>query len=86
MAKIMHINSKCSDCFSMSISDTKSGDYIVDDYDGYVPPGSGVGSGDYVELDIDVETGQILNWANPLTNGDFIEHMEEHGFEIIKDD
>jgi hypothetical protein len=35
-------------------------------YDGYVPewmPGEHYG--DYVELDIDMETGVITNWKNP---------------------
>ena len=36
------------------------------DYDGYVPdffPEEH--DGDYVELDIDIDTGQILNWKRP---------------------
>ena len=36
------------------------------DYDGYVPeffPNEHYG--DYVELDIDIDTGQILNWKKP---------------------
>lgn len=36
------------------------------DYEGYVPdffPGNHFG--DYVELEIDVDTGQILNWNRP---------------------
>ena len=33
--------------------------------DGYVPSGFGIGGGDYIELEIDFETGQILNWKKP---------------------
>jgi hypothetical protein len=36
------------------------------DYDGYVPYGLGIGGSDYLELKVDIETGQILNWK-PLT-------------------
>jgi hypothetical protein len=39
---------------------------IVGEYDGYVPdffPGQHFG--DYVELEIDVDTGMILNWKKP---------------------
>ena len=31
-------------------------------YDGYVPEGMGVGGGDDIYLEIDKETGKILNW------------------------
>jgi len=39
---------------------------LVAEHDDYVPdfmPGEHYG--DYVELDIDIETGQILNWKKP---------------------
>jgi len=32
---------------------------------GYVPSWLPDGGGDYLELDIDLETGQILNWKKP---------------------
>ena len=58
---ILSISSKSSDLNSIQYKDkngkvTKSNDYA------YVPEGIGIGGGDYVELDIDMETGQILNW------------------------
>lgn len=31
-------------------------------YDGYVPSGIGIGFGDYLALEIDVETGCIIGW------------------------
>lgn len=58
------MTAKCSDCFSATLHDDK-GKMIGDVYDGYVPdfiPGE---YGDYVMLDIDVETGKILNWKVP---------------------
>ena len=62
--KTIHICAKCSDMFSATLQNedgTQAGDY-----DGYVPdfmPGQHYG--DYVQLDIDVETGHILNWKKP---------------------
>lgn len=57
------ISAKCSDMFSANL--------VVDgelqgNYDGYVPkffPGQHFGN--YIELEIDVDTGKILNWKKP---------------------
>lgn len=56
--KIISISAKCSDLFNASLDDGRS-------YDGYVPnffPGQ---RGDYVQLDIELATGKILNWKAP---------------------
>lgn len=61
-AKIISINAKCSDLFSARLNDGRS-------YEGYVPeffPGEHYG--DYVQFDIDLKTGQILNWKVPTAN------------------
>ena len=58
------INAKCSDLFSASLYDDKGN--FKGDYRGYVPdfmPGQHYG--DYVELEIDTDTGKILNWKKP---------------------
>ena len=62
----IHVSAKCSDMFGAQlIQDGKR----VGEYDGYVPawfPNPNVQHcGDYVELQIDVETGQIVNWKKP---------------------
>lgn len=60
---ILNINAKCSDLFSMTIEREDGDEMLKEPYDGYVPafmPGQHYG--DYVELQIDVETGKILNW------------------------
>jgi len=62
--KVIRINAKCSDMFSASIVDEKG--KVLKEYDGYVPrffPGEHFG--DYIELDIELETGRILNWKKP---------------------
>ncbi len=58
-ATTISISAKCSDMFSATLDDGRT-------YDGYVPkffPGEHFG--DYVELDIDLATGRILNWVAP---------------------
>lgn len=60
-AKIIRINAKCSDMFSADVVDETG--KILKEYNGYVPdffPGQHYG--DYIELDIELETGRILNW------------------------
>lgn len=52
---------KCSDMCSLEYTDSKG---KVTTSDSYVPEGIGIGDawGDYVEMEIDMETGQIMNW------------------------
>ena len=59
-AKTLSITAKCSDCFGGSLVDQYGN--RVHDYDGYVPSDLGIGCGDYIEFDVDLKTGQILNW------------------------
>ena len=60
---VLNVCAKCNDLFAATL--IKNGE-TVKEYDGYVPdfmPGQHYG--DYVELDIDMQTGQILNWKTP---------------------
>ena len=60
---IIHITAKCSNLFAAQLVKDKK---FVGEYDGVVPdfmPGQHFG--DYVELNIDVDTGMILNWKKP---------------------
>lgn len=56
----LSISAKCSDLFSATLSGIPNHDNI--EYYGYVPPCVPNDYGDYVTLDIDPETGMILNW------------------------
>ena len=56
-------SAKASDTFWASF--TKDGTKLGE-YEGYVPRGMHVGSGDYFEFEIDLDTGKILNWT-PVT-------------------
>lgn len=48
---------------------------IVARSDGYVPDIKGIGGGDYIEMDIDLDTGQILNWK-PSTHIEVLEAVK----------
>lgn len=68
-AKTIKIHLKVSDRFSYQIVDAQ-GEVLHEQDDGYVPdfmPGPHYG--DYVILDIDVDTGQVTNWPK-LTAAD----------------
>lgn len=63
-ATTVRVVAKCSDLCFVKLMD-KDGNAIAQ-YDGYVPdfmPGEHYG--DYIELDIDLKTGVILNWKRP---------------------
>ena len=62
---ILKISAKCSDLFFAQLFDA-DGNQVGNDYDGYVPdfmPGEHWG--DYVTLEIDTDTGRIVNWKKP---------------------
>jgi hypothetical protein len=61
---ILRVTAKCSDMFFASLHE--DGKQVGKSYNGYVPdfmPGEHYG--DYVKLEIDLVTGQILNWKRP---------------------
>jgi hypothetical protein len=60
--KTIKFSAKCSDLFGASLLENGR---VIGNYDGYVPdcvPGE---YGDYVRMEIDIETGRILNWKKP---------------------
>lgn len=63
--RTINFSAKCSDMFSATLhKDIKQ----MGEYNGYVPdffPGQHYG--DYVQFDVDIDTGQILNWKKPTT-------------------
>ena len=67
-AKTLKIHCKVSDMFTASLVD-QNGEEIHVQEDGYVPgfmPGQHYG--DYVILDIDLDSGTILNWRAPTAD------------------
>jgi len=64
-AKTLKLCLKVCDQFTATL-ESESGKVLKDQDDGYVPdfmPGEHYG--DYVILDIDIDTGQITNWRTP---------------------
>lgn len=58
---IVKVTAKCSDLCFVQVCDAKGN--TIAEHDGYVPefmPGEHFG--DYIELEIDVKSGKILNW------------------------
>lgn len=65
-AKILKLHMKVSDEFVGDLFDSNGNK--LREYEGYVPkfmPGEHFG--DYLILDIDINTGQILNWKVPTS-------------------
>lgn len=56
------LSGKCSDMCSVLIVDEKGN--TLKKYDGYVPVCIPNQWGDYIHLEIDAETGLILNWPS----------------------
>ena len=74
---ILKISAKCSDLCWTEYTD-KNGN--VTNSDSYVPEGIGITEdgdcGDYVRIDIDMQTGQILNWK-PVSDAKVIKAQKE---------
>jgi hypothetical protein len=64
--RTIRINAKCADLFTAQL--TENG-VTIGEYDGYVPawlPNPSVEHyGDYVDMEIDIDTGKIVNWKKP---------------------
>jgi hypothetical protein len=74
---ILRISAKCSDLCWTEYTDSKGNQTQSD---GYVPEGIGISDdgdgGDYVSIDIDMQTGQILNWK-PVSDKKVIEAQKK---------
>jgi hypothetical protein len=66
---ILRISAKCSDLCSTIYTDDNG---KKTESNGYVPSGIGIDDyGDYVDIAIDMKTGQILDWK-PVTDAQVI--------------
>ena len=69
--RIMQVSGKVSDKCWMESMET------MVEYDGYVPPGVGIGSGDYIDFNYCLNCGQIQDDIFPcLLPEDFIEYPD----------
>lgn len=70
----LKINAKCSDlCFAEIIDENGK---VLAERDYYPPRLGGVMGGDDIYIEIDVETGRILNWVTP-TQDDIMREFEK---------
>lgn len=70
----LRIYTKVTDTFTASLVDGDG--HIIKDYEGYVPPFMpGKHYGDYIILNINLETGVITNWSKP-TEEELIEFLK----------
>lgn len=77
--KTLKVCGKCCDCCSASLHD-QDGEQIGKDWDNYVPMGMGLGDDpDYIDIEIDLETGKIVGWQPPTQGAieDFINNADE---------
>lgn len=65
----IRISGKCDDRFSARIGDD-------DAYEGYVLSGIGIGGGDYINMEIDLETGMIVGWK-PISVDEIVAIMDD---------
>jgi hypothetical protein len=74
---ILRISAKCSDGCWTEYTDSNG---KKTNSDGYVPRNIGIDEpsdgGDYVSMDIDMKTGQILNWK-PVSDAKVIKAQKE---------
>lgn len=61
--KTLSISAKVSDLFSGVLLDEN--DRVIGSRDGYVPAIFNRGDNDYVDFDIDLQTGRIVGWTRP---------------------
>ena len=73
--RILKISAKCSDQCWTEYTDSNG---KSTESNGYVPEGIGIGdgSGDYIEFDIDMKTGQILTWK-PVSDAQIIKAQKK---------
>lgn len=70
----LKINAKCSDMCQVILSDDN--DDIVE-VNGYVPNIKGIGGGDYIEIEIDLDTDKVIGLASKGTIIKTLERMAE---------
>lgn len=59
MSRVMSIQSHASDCNFITFPNGKT-------HDGYVPHGIGVGGGDDMFIEVDIDTGKIVGWNDEI--------------------
>lgn len=77
--KTLSIYAHSRDCNEFLVTDHEGNQFnLTDQTQGYVPRGIGIGGGDVVNLLIDIETGQILNWDAELAKSGILKITEAY--------
>lgn len=71
---ILIVSAKCSDCCYTRLVDDDGN--ILREQDGYVPHDLNIGGGDYVEFELDLETGEIVGF-NPVSKEKALQAFDE---------
>jgi hypothetical protein len=62
--KTILISAHCADRSNFIAKDA-NGRFLLDTDPDYVKAGLGFGKGDYVEIEVNIETGQVVGWKKP---------------------
>lgn len=57
--RILRVQAHCSDMCNIDFPNGR-------EHEGYVPSGLGIGDGDDVYLDIDIDSGKIVGWSDKI--------------------
>lgn len=69
MARTIQISAKCSDLCHARIP------HLNYDEDGYVPSIEGIGGGNYIRMEIDLDTGKVIGYT-PMTDEQLKDALE----------
>lgn len=75
-AKVLSLYGKSRDANTVCVTDSDGNEIVLADGD-YIPYGLGIGGGDYIELEIDIETGKIVGWDYEAFKSGLAELLEE---------
>lgn len=78
MLKTITVSGHCNDLCYLAVEDS-DGNVVYEQQEGYVPSGCGVGGGDDVAMQIDIETGQIIGWNAERVKARIADYIQEMG-------
>jgi hypothetical protein len=57
--RVLTVQAHCSDLCNIAFPNSR-------EHEGYVPRGLGIGGGDDIRLDIDIDSGKIVGWNDRI--------------------
>lgn len=81
--KILKIYSHSRDCNDVKFVDSDGTETVLTEFSmGYVPYGLNLGGGDDLQFEVDITTGQILNWDAVKVNARIETMIEEQKYDL----